>query len=164
MRTLERAIDAVITIAGYVAAAMIIATMLIITAAMLSRNFLGPTLPWAHELATWTAAGSVFLGGGYALINGAFIRVDVIFSNFPAPVQRTIDAVLGTACVFLMCSVIIWFGTRFAVMSWNIGEVSSTGAWRGRVWILKGLLPIGAVLLVLAWISHLIKLFTFRHH
>ena len=121
------------------------------------RYFFGAPTTWAYDLSSWILVFYVFLGGGYAVLQGGFVRVDILFQNFSPRARFWLDATIGTLLLLCFAGSLIWYGGELALRSFNLGEVSSSGGWRGPVWPAKFAVPFGAFLVLLAWAAHLMK-------
>lgn len=150
-----RVIDAVIAGIGKAAAFLVLVIIAVIIIEMVARGGFGRSQPWANDVTSWLLAALIFLGGPWALANGNFVRVDALFDRFGWRTRALIDTFVSTALFILFCGTLLWFGWNFFARSAAIGETSASGSWGGPVWLAKGLLPLGALLLALAWISHL---------
>jgi TRAP-type mannitol/chloroaromatic compound transport system permease small subunit len=106
-------------------------------------------------VSSWLLVGLIFLGGPWALARGHFVRVDALYSRFPPRMKAIVDSTVSTALFILFVGVLVKLGGQLALRSFAIGETSATGAWDGPVWLAKWLVPVGGVLLTLAWISQL---------
>ncbi|WP_420392648.1 TRAP transporter small permease subunit [Acuticoccus sp.] len=149
------AIDAVIAALGRAAAFTVLGIIAVILFEMVMRGWLGRSQPWTGDVSAWLLAALIFLGGPWALARGHFVRVDALYDRFSPRAKALVDTLVSTALFALFVGVLLRFGWSFFAKSYAIGEVSATGAWSGPVWLAKGLLPLGAALLVLAWASHL---------
>lgn len=151
---IDRAVEAI----GKSVALLTLLITALIVIEMFSRSFLGTSWGWVYDLSGWLLAAYVFLGGAWALQRGQFVRVDIIYVRLSPRTKALIDIVAGTAMFVLFAGTLLWLGTRFAWQSFLMNEVSATGAWQGPVYVAKALLPIGTLLLCLAWLSHVLKL------
>lgn len=149
--------DSLIAGLGRIAALLILAIIATMVFEMVMRGVFGMSTPWAGDVSSWLLVGVIFLGGPWALANGNFVRVDAVFGVFPARVKALIDSTISTALFALFAYVLIDFGGDLALRSFQIGETSATGSWNGPVWVSKALVPLGTVILSLAWLSHLVK-------
>ena len=64
---------------------------------------------------------------------------------------------MGASLMALFAWVMITRGFEFGLRSYNLGETSANGSWEGRVWPAKLIMPIGMILLSLAWVSRAIR-------
>ncbi len=92
----------------------------------------------------------VLLTLGYAYIRGAHVRVDVIRERLSPAMQGRIE-LLGLLLLMLpFVMVVLYFGIDYAINSFDDGErlaLTLGGPWR---WLLKGAMPFGLGLFLLA--------------
>lgn len=157
MHQLVSVIDGFLNGIGAIARMLIFVLMGVIAYEAIARYFFGAPTSWAYDLSSWILVFYVFLGGGYALLQGGFVRVDILFQTFSPRVQFWLDATVATLLLFCFTGSMIWYGGEIAMRSFNLGEVSSSGGWGGPVWPAKFAVPFGALLVLLAWVSHLFK-------
>lgn len=150
-------IEVFVNAIGAVARALIFVLMAIIGYEAVMRYFFGAPTTWAYDLSSWVLVFYVFLGGGYALLQDGFVRVDILFQTLPVRTRFWLDATVGTLLMLCFTGSLIWYGGELALRSFNLGEVSSSGGWRGPVWPAKFAVPFGAFLVLLAWVANLTK-------
>jgi TRAP-type mannitol/chloroaromatic compound transport system permease small subunit len=110
----------------------------------------------------WYMFSAVFLlGSGYTLLRQEHIRIDVIYGKFTRRNQVWID-IFGTLVFLLpMCLMFLYLSWPFFLHSIQSGEVS-VNAGGLILWPVKGLMPLGFLLLTLQGISELIKRIAFQ--
>lgn len=156
MRFLD-AIDGMIEIIGKVVSTLILVIIAIIVFELASRTFFDHATAWAHELGSWLQVAFIFLGGAYALKHDQFVRIDLLYSRYSPKLKALIDATASSLLFALFSFVLITRGFDFTYKSFIMHETSATGAWNGPVFIAKSLVFLGGGLLVLAWISKIIR-------
>jgi len=109
----------------------------------------------------WYLFGAIFLlAAGYTLLNNEHVRVDVLASKLSERAQARIE-IFGVLFFLLpICVMILKLSWPMVVESYVVHEVSSNSGGLVR-WPVKALVPAGFVLLILAGVSHLIKLIGF---
>lgn len=91
----------------------------------------------------------VLFGGAYAFRDNQHVSVDFLSATL-SPRARMIIRTLGDlAFVLPFCAIIVWFGTKFAMTSFNSGEGSNYGGLMDR-WLIKACVPAGFALLGVA--------------
>ena len=154
-RTIE-IIDGVSSAIGGVVKYFVLAISGLIMIEVVSRALFNTSFTWTREIAQWLGAAIILIGGAHALVDDKFVRVDVIYGSLSPRLRAVIDLVFGSACFVLVAYVLIRSGGTFALAS--IGRMeTSTASWGGPVWVAKSLLPVGGVLLSLAWLSISLK-------
>jgi TRAP-type mannitol/chloroaromatic compound transport system permease small subunit len=109
----------------------------------------------------WYLFSAVFLlCGGYALLSGSHVRIDVILGRFSRRTQVWVD-VLGTIFFLLPTSLLLLY------LSWPVflravaqGEVSMNAGGL-PTWPARLLVPVGFALLTLQGLSELVKRIAF---
>jgi len=121
------------------------------------RKFFGVSSNAWLEL-QWYLFGAIFLlAAGYTLLNNEHVRVDVLAARWSEITQIKIE-LFGTLCFLLpMCLTILWLSWPMAAESWVTREMSSNSGGLLR-WPVKLLIPLGFTSLLLASLSHAIKL------
>jgi TRAP-type mannitol/chloroaromatic compound transport system permease small subunit len=105
----------------------------------------------------WYLFSAIFLlGAGYALREGAHVRIDLLAGRLSRRAQAWID-IFGALFMLLPASaIILWFGWDAFWLSWQSGEVSTDAGGLAR-WPVKLLVPAGFALLILQGIAETIK-------
>ncbi len=158
LNTFIRIIDTLVAWVGKVAAYLVLGILGVILAEIATRAVIGRSLSFAEDMASWLLVAVVFLGGPYALQQAKFVRVDAAYEHYSPRWKALVDTVLSSALLGVFLYAMIKLGSEFAYKSFVQGEVSATGAWNGPVWVAKALMPAGCTLLLLAWISHILKM------
>lgn len=116
--------------------------------------FDAPTI-WAHQASYLMFGMQYLLAGGFALLHGDHVRVDVVYIKLPERAQVGVD--IFTSTFFFIFAIAI-AGTcwRFFTDSLDMSEVTDE-TWRVQYYPVKAMMVLGAVLLTLAGVSKLIK-------
>lgn len=150
-------LESFLSVIGRAIAYLVLFMAALVCFELVSRWFFSTSQPWVHDVSAWLLTAFVFLGGPYALLRGAFVRVDVLYGALRPRVQLWLDTVVSTLLVLLFLYVLIGYGKDFFMSSFKMNERSATGSWGGPVWVAKMFVPMGGFLLLLAWITHLLK-------
>ena len=109
----------------------------------------------------WYLFGAVFLlGAGYAFLQNAHVRIDVVASRLSMRTRMFIDIAGIIVFVLPMCWFMIDFALPVVKGAYVSGEMSSNSGGLIR-WPVYALVPLGFALLGLQAISELIKRFAF---
>lgn len=110
---------------------------------------------WAHELSTslWGAFG--IGAGGYIMLHGGHITVDLITGRLSPRKRAMVEAWLSVFA-FFVAVILIWKGFETFWYAVDVGERTQT-EWGPLQWPLKMFLPLGGGLLVLGLLSKLVK-------
>ncbi|TFG93635.1 MAG: TRAP transporter small permease subunit [Syntrophobacterales bacterium] len=127
----------------------------LIVAEVVMRYFFNAPTSWNNELTKMIFGAYAVLAGGYVLLCGKHINVDVVFSHFSERVQ-VILKVVTSPLFFFFCGVLLYYGGSF---SWEslTGLETSQSAWDPPVYPVKLMIPLGALLLLLQGIAELIR-------
>lgn len=103
---------------------------------------------WAQELEWHLLATVILLGMSHALQRGDNVRVDVFYAGFSPRMKYVVDIASGVLllAIALLCVKLSW---AYVLQSWSIGERSPDPGgipWR---WAIKGLMPVGFLLVAL---------------
>ena len=123
--------------------------------------FNAPTI-WVHQASFLMFGMQYLLAGAFAYLHGDHVRVDVLYVKFPKKGRAGLD--VFTSIFFFICALaLLGSSWRFFMDAVNMFEVTEE-TWRVQLYPVKGTMVVGAVLLVLAGVSKLLKdLRLFRH-
>lgn len=113
-----------------------------------------PTI-WVHEASFLLLGMQYLLAGGFALLHGAHVRVDVVYNYLP-PRGRVGMDIFTSMFFFVFSFALILTSWRFFFDSYSMQE-TTVETWGIQYWPVKGVMLLGSVLLMLAGISKLIK-------
>lgn len=153
MRSLRRALDALYTTAGVLAALCLITILVLIVLQMLAR-WTGAIFPGAAAYAGYAMAAASFLAFANALMRGSHIRVSILLNNVPPGLHRVLEIwcfALGAAIMWYFC----WYAYRFTYWSWKFNEVSQSQD-ATPLWMPQSVMVVGAVILAIALTDNLI--------
>lgn len=138
---------------GLLAALSLVLICGLILAQVVARN-MGTTLRDAEEFAAWAMAAAGFFGLPYALHQGSHIRVQVALRFFPERAQHVLE-IIATLVGLAIAAYLAWYCIAFVYESYTFNEVSQ-GLVPVPMWLPQLPMPIGATLLVLAFIERLV--------
>jgi TRAP-type mannitol/chloroaromatic compound transport system permease small subunit len=116
--------------------------------------FNAPTI-WVHEGAYLLFGMQYLIAGGYALLHGSHVRVDVLYAKLPERGRVGMD-IFTSVFFFIFALALLGTGWTFFVDSYEMKEVT-VETWGIQHWPVKGVMVLGAALLLLAGISRLTK-------
>ena len=126
---------------------------------VISRYVFNSPTNWAHESMFLMFGMQYVLSGAYAMREGAHVRVDVIYERFSFRTRAKID-LITSVFFFIFTVTLLVTGSLFALQSISDNEVSFN-EWGIQYWPAKTMIAIGALLLLLQGISHVIRDFQF---
>lgn len=156
----SRAVDAMNGAIGKLVMWFILAATLISAGNAISRYAFSISSNAFLEI-QWYLFGAVFLlGGGYAFLRNAHVRIDVVSSRLSARTRNWID-VIGIVVFLLPLSYMMAsMGWPVFERAWQGGEMSSNAGGLIR-WPAYLLIPVGFILLGLQGLSELVKRLNF---
>lgn len=147
MERVLRAFDWINEAVGRVVSFLIVAIMVIVVYDVIARLVGHPT-QWVFEATKQAYAVHFMVLGGYALLHGTHIRVDLLRERL----SRRTDAIVELAgfVIFFLPFIIVMvqFGWRFAARSWQSME-TTWGVVQLPVYPIKSMIVVSAVLLAI---------------
>ncbi|MEZ7972022.1 MAG: TRAP transporter small permease subunit [Pseudomonadales bacterium] len=151
------AIDTINQITGKVVSLLTL-TMVIITCVVVTARYLFNVGSIGLQESVMYMHGAVFmLGIAFTLKEQGHVRVDVLYTKFPPRVKVFID-IAGHLLFLVPFSIfILWTSLDYVSFSWSLKESSGQPGGLPGVYLIKGLIPAMAVLLLLQGISEILK-------
>lgn len=158
MQKFLKAIDRLNTWFGEITAYFIYFGMIVISFEVVMRYFLrAPTL-WGTGVAQRIFVLYFFLSGGYVLLRGKHINMDVLYAKLSVRTRAILDLITGVLTLgFAAC--VTWYGSIFAWQSLRMLERDNT-AWQGPLYPFHLAVPVAAVLLLLQAVAKFIRDFS----
>lgn len=113
-----------------------------------------PTI-WVHESSFLLFGMQYLLAGAYAMLYGAHVRVDIIYNMLPERGRVGMD-IFTSVFFFVFALALAGTSWRFFADSYQMGE-TTVETWGIQYWPVKGMMFLGAALILLAGISKLLK-------
>lgn len=110
---------------------------------------------WSSDLVTWFTGISAFLAGGYVLSKHGHVKVEIFYDKFSAKTKSIIN-IITSSFMFVIVFILIWKGGEQVVYYYKLKAVASSGL-NVYIWLKWLMVPIGAFLLGLQGIAHLIN-------
>jgi len=83
----------------YMLAALLVSISCIMLLQIVMRYFFSAALSWPEEISRYCFVYSAFLTVGYCTQRGTLLRVDLVASFLPMPVQRGLDLLMRAVCL-----------------------------------------------------------------
>jgi TRAP-type mannitol/chloroaromatic compound transport system permease small subunit len=155
LRKLLRVVDSASEWCGRVFAFLIIAMFAIIILGVITRYFFNNPLSWVYELALYIFFAQMMMGGGYAVLHGLHVRMDIVYSRFNSRNKAIIDC-FTYLIFFFVVGMVLWVGSKMAYKSIVDLERAST-AWRPYLWPVKSIIPVSAFFLLLQGLADFVR-------
>lgn len=151
-----RVVHAISRICGVVAAAMILASVLIVCELVFVRYVLNASTVWQTETVIFLMVGATLIGLPYVQLIRGHINVDLL----PIYLSRKPRKVLFVGCILVQavaCTAIGYFAFELFLESVH-GGWRSASVWGPPLWIPYITMPLGFGLLVLQYIADLVTM------
>lgn len=153
---IARAIDRACEAGAWLAAASCLALAFLLIAEIAATGLAGWSQPWAVEYSAYLCAIALFGGSGFALRQGAHIRVGVVLALVPAGVRRPLELVC-TLAALAVAGILCGALGELALRSHQLKSVSYY-AMQTPLWIPQGALALSVAILVLALVARVARL------
>ena len=132
--------------------------MVVVTCAVVTARYLFNFGSIGLQESVMYMHGAVFmLGIAFTLKEQGHVRVDVLYEKFPPRVKVCID-IAGHLLFLIPFSIfILWTSLEYVSFSWSLRESSGQPGGLSGVYLIKGLIPAMAFLLLLQGISEILK-------
>lgn len=160
LMSLSRGIDFINRWVGKMAMWLILAATLISAGNAIVRKAFNMSSNSLLEIQWYLFAAVFMLGGGYAFLKNAHVRIDFISSKLQPRTRNWIDVAGIVVFLLPMCYMIGTMSWPLVYNAYVSGEVSASAGGLIR-WPVYALIPAGFLLLALQGISELIKRLNF---
>jgi TRAP-type C4-dicarboxylate transport system permease small subunit len=143
--------------AGTILAALFMVLIAALTLSQVIGRVIGIVVPDAGDLAGYAMAAATFLALAHTFRSGGHIRVNLLLIHVPRRLRQALE---GWCLAFLTVvgGMFAAFSMKLVVDSYTFGDVS-TGMMPVPLWIPQLSMALGAVLLEVAVIEELVRVF-----
>ena len=145
---------------GYVSAALIGLSVIVVCQMVFLRYVLNQDTIWQTDFVIYSLVAATFIGSPYVLMTRGHVNVDVL-PHYLGPRPRYWLALASVVVSLAFCIIMTVLTFMFWHEAWTNRWVSDT-MWRARLWIPYGSMPIGLGILSLQFFADLINLVTGR--
>lgn len=149
-----RIVAAISTLAGWIAAAMIVAAVGITCQMIFIRFVMNGSTVWQTEAVIYLVIAATLLGLSYVQRLRGHVNVDLI-PIWLAPKARYYLFILTMTLSIVIVGAMLFYGYEYWHFAWDRGWRSDT-VWGVRLWIPYLALPVGFALLMLQLIADLV--------
>jgi len=146
--------EAISNAAGVLSAVCVIAILIIVCAEVVLRQFKHSMLV-TDEIAAYLNAAVVFLGLGYTLKNGGFIRVELLYDALP-PALRQCAKWLFTLIAAVFVGMILYYATLHVLYAFE-QDTRAISVLETPEWIPQSVMVLGLAVLFLQIIAFLVE-------
>ena len=156
----SKRIDALLDVVGRTTSWIWLLLLAVIVINVTARHLFSSGRVEFEELQWHLYSIGFLLGMSYAYQADSHIRVDVLHERFSPRLQAWIE--LYGILLFMLPFVVlvIYYAIPFVASSWELSEISQSPGGLPYRWFIKGALPFGFVLLLLAVLSRLSRVWT----
>ncbi len=146
-----RHVEALNRILGKFAMYLVFAMMGILLFSSVFRTIFNVPHIWAVEMAQFTMAAYYFLGGGFSMMPGAHVRMDVLYSKW-TPKKRAVTDAMTIFCKIFYPAVLLIGGLSSTLYSLEYGQ-RNYSSWGPLVAPSKIIMVIGIFMILLQAIA-----------
>lgn len=155
MRYFLSAIDNTTSWTGRIVAFVIVIATVQVTGEVVARYVFDSPTFWGLEITMWLLAVLYMIGGAYALLNNAHVRIDTLYMLWSPRLRAKVDLI--TAPIFFIgVATLFWVSTEWTIKAYLDGT-TSISHWEPLIWPIRGLLALGSFLLVLQGLAKFIR-------
>ena len=158
MTRLSNAFGRLFDALAVIAALVLLAMVVVVTADIVLRNLTRSGFPWANEVSEYALYGMTLLTAPWLLRRGQHVRIDLLLTAVPARAAWVMESV-GDVIGFLVCVVMVRYGFHMTADSFRIGSLTIKNLVFAEWWLLAPL-PLIFMLLALEFVFRLHRLLT----
>ena len=144
---MTRVINRVNEWVGRAVSFLLVAMMVTICYEIVARYFFNRPTIWSFDVSTYLLGIYCLLGGGFALLRGGHVNVDILYGRFTFRKRAVLDCITSFF-FFIFIAVLIWNGWKMSYGSLLQKETSGTLLdW--PLFPTMFMVPVGALLLLL---------------
>ncbi|MFC1955792.1 TRAP transporter small permease subunit [Chloroflexota bacterium] len=155
MKSLLSIIDSISEWSGKAFAFVILVATLTVVFSVMMRYVFNSPLTWGLELSIYLAASSYLMGGAYALLYDAHVKVDVLYMQW-SPKMRAIVDLITAPLFFISIGTLAWLGAQWTLKAIS-GGITSGSSWGPVVWPMRSLISLGSFLLLLQGMAKFVR-------
>ncbi len=157
LRSSVNFLDAITLISGRALAWLGLGMALITALIVILRYGFNVGSIMAQESVIYMHGALFLLGAAYALKTGAHVRVDIFYRNFSPRAQAWVNSLGGIVFLLPLCVFITVSSWNYVAESWAMRETSAEPGGIPAVFVLKTLIPLGAINLALQGIADVLR-------
>src|ERR1022692_1310118 len=155
-----RAVRLISRLCGYIAAALIAVSVVVVCEMVFVRFVLNENTIWQTDFVTYSLVAATFIGSPFVLMTRGHVNVDVL-PLYLGPRKRWWLALISMLLAMAFCVTMAVLTWQYWLEAWNQRWLSNT-MWRVRLWIPYASMPIGLGILTLQYVVELFCLTTGR--
>jgi len=154
---IEKAMDKVIDIVGYMTGVLLVLMILNVAFDVMMRYVFHNSSIGMQEVEWHLFAVIILYGTGYALRHNAHVRVDFLYDRFGYKTKAMIN-IMGTLLFLIPLALLIIYGSYDFVMdAYTTGEISEDPGGLTHRWLIKIQIPLAFCFLLFAATNYVIS-------
>ena len=150
-----RAVNRLSGFFGVLSGLCIVGILVLVCLEILMRNVFGRSTMISDEVAGYLNAAAVFLGLGYALREGAFIRVDSLYYKLKG------NLLLAARWIFTLVTmasllVLLYYEVKYVAYLYN-SNIRSDSLTETALWIPQSVIVVGLAVLIAQLATYIVK-------
>jgi TRAP-type mannitol/chloroaromatic compound transport system permease small subunit len=159
--SLSRVIDPLLVQIGRWTSWLWVVLLAIIVVNVVLRYAFGEGRIEFEEIQWHLYSAGFLLGFGYALQCDAHIRVDVLHERFSPTLKAWVELYGIVLLLLPFIALVLYYSVPFVAASYRLSEISNAPGGLPYRWAIKAMLPVGFLLLLLAVLSRLSRVWRF---
>ncbi len=155
IKTYVRYVEAINRKLGKFAMYLVFVMMGILLFSSISRTFFNVPHIWAIEMAQFTMAAYYLLGGGFSMMLGSHVRMDVLYGRW-SPKKRAVTDAITVFCLIFYLVVLLIGGLSSTSYSLEYNQ-RNYSSWGPPVAPIKIIMVIGIFMMILQSIATFFK-------
>ncbi len=150
-----RIIDSINDWAGKSVSWLFIPLALVMTYEVVARYLFNRPTIWAWDINVMISTLVIIFAGGYALLHGSHVKVDVLVTRL-SPRQRAILDMITSFLFFLSVGALVWYGWHRGLISIAAQEYRQS-IWNPPMYWHRMCIPVAAFMLLLQGVAKFIR-------
>lgn len=155
-------VDSINYTIGRIAMYLFFGMVIVLLWSIFAKLFYRPPL-WAMEMTEYFFVGYFVVGGSYALLMGANVRMDLLYSKWSPHTRAAFDVVTGLFMAFFL-GMIVYGGIESTLYALDVNQ-RSPSAWRPYLAPIKIVITIGTFQMMMQAFAFFVRdIATLRGH
>ena len=137
---------------GRIFSVAILALTFVIAYEVIMRKFFARPSIWTYDVSKQIYALHFLIVAGYTLLHKGHVGIDVITKKLSKRTRTILDAICYLILFFPFWFVMLWFGVKFAAMSWQLREIGRD-IFSIPLYPIKTVIPLSVLLILLQGFS-----------
>ena len=150
-------VDKVSELSGTVAAYLLVPLVIVFLIEIIARNVFNHPTTWAYGTCFIIGGCAAVLGFGYAMKNGAMVRIDILYQRLGTKHKCILDLIMYTLIFLPVAIGGAYMCTIYAISSVSVGEMISVGSWNAPIWPTKIVMAISMIILTMQGTAEMVQ-------